>query len=71
MSDVPVMEHDEVALQERVPEVPAEECARLRRIRAHNVVRGTLWIAAAVGWALADEVARIDGEELAPYLESE
>ena len=67
--EVAVVEDDHVALQERVAEVPAEQRAAARGVRAHDVVRDArLGVALLV---LRDEVAWVDGEHLAADLEGE
>ena len=67
--EVPVVERDERALQKRVAEAPAEERARARRVGADDVARDAR--GRVVRRVLRDEVARVDGEELAADLERE
>lgn len=67
--EVPVVERDECALQERVAEAPAEERAGTRRVGADDVARDAR--GCVVRRVLRDEVARVDGEELAADLERE
>lgn len=67
MRQVPVVEHNHVALQERVTEVPAEQRADARRVRADNVARDAVRSVALL--VLCDEVARVDREELPANLE--
>ena len=69
MREVPIVEYDEVALQERITEDPAEQRARAGCVCSNDVVRDAP--AAVSGGGVGDEVARVDGEEFATDLERE
>ena len=67
MCQVPIVERDQIGLEERVAEAPAEERAEARRVGGHDAARDAgVRIAGAL---LRDEVARVDGEELPADLE--
>lgn len=67
MREVAVIEHDKIAPQERVAEVPAEEPARGRAVRAHEVVCDARRRVPCL--VLGNEVARVRREHLATDLE--
>lgn len=69
MREVAVIEHDEVRLEERVAERPAEERALARRVGRDDVVRDAR--GGVARFVLGDEVARVERELLATDLEGE
>lgn len=69
MCQIPIVERDQIGLEERVAEAPAEERAEARRVGGHDAARDAgVRVAGAL---LRDEVARVDGEELPADLEGE
>lgn len=69
MGEVAVVEHDEVRLEERVAERPAEERALARRVCRDDIVRDAR--RGVARFVLCDEVARVERELLAADLEGQ